>query len=164
MNIRILAAAVAILLGGALGYVSHAADINAMLGDVPNDSLTPGETLDQPKEVLCDPAKVEGSRVVTEAMRRQILQAYGYPSDSVSVPQTEVDHRIPVSLNGASTVKNLWYQDGTKSRKWRYQLKDRLETKVHRLYCQGQIDLPSAQAYFTGDWREGYKHFFGEPH
>ena len=38
-------------------------------------------------------------------------------------------------------------------------MKDKLENKLHKLVCSGQMDLETAQNLISRDWVSGYKTF-----
>jgi len=97
-------------------------------------------------------------RAVTTAMKRAVYQSYGYPAGSHD-PRCPcvVDHLVPREAAGADKVVNLWVQTRQDAR-----TKDRLENKVHHEMCAGRLTLRQAQAVFLHDWRDGYRHYFGE--
>jgi hypothetical protein len=71
--------------------------------------------------------------------------------------QYEVDHLVPVELDGADTPANLWIEPGFPNPK------DKLENRLHELVCSGQLSLPAAQHAITADWRKAYITFVGTP-
>jgi hypothetical protein len=56
----------------------------------------------------------------------------------------EVDHLIPLSLDGSNSIKNLWPQS-TMTAPWNSYVKDGLERRLHNLVCAGKLDLKVAQ-------------------
>jgi len=77
-------------------------------------------------------------RQVTEAMKREVAKRDGVRWADRA--RYEFDHLVPRELGGADTVDNLWPQPLAEAT-----VKDRLENRLHRLVCTGQISLADAQ-------------------
>jgi hypothetical protein len=72
----------------------------------------------------------------------------------------EEDHIVPLEVGGhPSDPKNLFPEP----RNIRYgaYLKDKLENRMHRLVCTGQLTLRKAQAVFLTNWQKGYEKYMG---
>ena len=141
----------------------------AWADDIPNLQITPGAVrAGLSKTKICSIKWGKDERHVTAAMKRQVFAAYGYSGydDLRCVPAgkrtCEIDHLISRELGGADEVSNLWPQAyGTSP--WNAVLKDKLENRLHKELCAGNITLKSARDILVTDWREGYKKYYGEP-
>lgn len=90
---------------------------------------------------------------VTDKIKTERMAAYGLtgrrPADY------ELDHLVPLELGGApSSVANLWPElwagpDGAHT-------KDKLENRLHREVCAGQITLGAAQREILTAWTRRY--------
>lgn len=103
-------------------------------------------------------------RAVTAAMKRQVFENYGLSGNHDPSCKTdahgrhfEIDHLISRELAGADDVKNLWPQcySGT----WNAVMKDRLENRLHKLVCDGTMQLEQAQDAISSNWIEAYKRY-----
>jgi 5-methylcytosine-specific restriction endonuclease McrA len=134
-----------------------------------NDELTPGATRKLSKKTICSTRWGIDKRYVTQRMKQGVYESYGLsgPKDKCCVPdkhgrRCEIDHLVPRSLGGADEVENLWPQPYG-SQPWNATRKDRLEVRVSKEYCKGNISLEVARGMMTGDYRIAYRHYFGEP-
>ena len=141
----------------------------ALADDIPNLKLTPGavrEGLSQKK--ICSIKWGRDARHVTQAMKRQVFEMYGYSGygDPRCVPAgkrtCEIDHLVSRELGGADVISNLWPQAyGTKP--WNAVLKDKLENRLNKEMCRGNITLQEGRDMLVNDWREAYKKYYGAP-
>lgn len=46
---------------------------------------------------------------------------------------------------------------------WNAVLKDKLENRLHKEMCAGNITLKKARDMLVNDWREAYKKYYGDP-
>lgn len=131
---------------------------------------TPGVAITMTIKRMCTTAWGRDVRHVTAAEKRQVFANYrltGNDDGSQGCEldrhgrRYEVDHLIPRSLGGADVVSNLWPQ--CYSGPWNALLKDRLEVRVSKELCAGRLSKKQAHKFFTGDWRQAYRRFFGEP-
>jgi hypothetical protein len=138
---------------------------NARAGEgLPDPALTPGEAdPTMTPAVICAPDfTTRIYRKVDAATRRKVYAAYGMAPDKPpcdSGQGCEVDHLIPLELGGANTAVNLWPQPY--SGPWNAHMKDRLENRLHRLVCEGALDLQEAQDEIAADWITSYRRHFG---
>lgn len=124
-------------------------------GDLPNPALTPGFI----NPAVTDPCTTlwgHDARHVTDKMKRQVFSSYGIPWSDHSL--YEVDHLISRELGGADDVRNLWPQHWASP--WGAHEKDRLENRLHKLVCTGQMSLAKAQNAIGTDWIAEYKRQF----
>lgn len=141
----------------------------ARADDIPDPKLTPGSVRpDLTQEQICSIAWGKDERHVSAEMKQQIFQRYGLSGndDPRCVPagkrHCEVDHLISRELGGADEIDNLWPQAyGTSP--WNATLKDKLENRLHKEMCIGNITLDEARQMLVNDWRQAYKKYYGEP-
>ena len=69
-----------------------------------------------------------------------------------------LDHVVPRQLAGADVIANLQVQTRAEAH-----TKDRIELKLHRMVCDGQILLKTAQDEIRTDWRAAYYKYLGVP-
>jgi hypothetical protein len=119
---------------------------------VPDPAVTPGAVRDLTVEQVCATKWGRDRRAVTAAMRRQVMALYGVAEGHQG--DYELDHLIPRSMAGADVAINLWPQRWLEARQ-----KDRLEVKMDRLVCAGEVSLSEAQEMFRTDWRAGYRRY-----
>jgi hypothetical protein len=132
-------------------------------GALPDPTLTPGMV--RPgvtKAELCDKDFRTGRiRNVPGSMKEVVRRLYGMTSARDKWCNTEqkceIDHLVPLLLGGANDPKNLFPQayEGY----WNAHHKDRLEVRMKRLVCAGQVELADAQAVFMTNWIDGYKKY-----
>jgi hypothetical protein len=127
---------------------------------LPNKEFTPGDPLIglNPAETICIPGYTKKARVVSESTKRKVFELYN------TTPQQdryEVDHLISLELGGSNDIRNLWPQSYT-TQPWNAYKKDKLENKLKRMVCSGQIQLEQAQQEIANDWIAAYKKYIGE--
>jgi len=164
------------------GFVMHTFLALTMLGflycgagtafadDVPDASKTPGLARSGlSKATICATKWGKDERHVTQAMKDKVFSLYGYSGyqDKRCVPDPnvktcEIDHLISREVGGADDVSNLWPQ-AYGSTPWNAHLKDKLENRLHKELCKGNITLQEARDSLTNDWRIAYRKYYGEP-
>jgi hypothetical protein len=119
---------------------------------LPNPKLTPGATLKVTTKQVCEVGYSSHARAVSLSSKKYVFRLYGIPWSTHA--QYEVDHLISLELAGANTVNNLWPEPyaGQMGAK----VKDRLENRLHRMVCAGQIPLEQAQREMATDWQAAY--------
>ncbi len=141
----------------------------ALADDLPNLHITPGATrAGLSKAKICSIKWGRDERHVTNSMKKHVFKLYGYSGydDPRCVPagkrRCEIDHLISRELGGADVVNNLWPQAyGTSP--WNAVLKDKLENRLHKEMCAGNITLKAARDMLVNDWRIAYKKYYGIP-
>jgi hypothetical protein len=125
-------------------------------GELPSLAFTPGVArTDITLADICTRKWGKDRRHVTPSMRRAALAHYRKPTC-----RFELDHLISRELGGADDVSNLWPQ--CYSGAWNAHRKDRLENKLHKLVCTGQMSLEDAQREIVADWRALYRQVYGD--
>ena len=123
------------------------------------DTTIPGEvnhiniTLHQ----LCAPGysgTIRPSSSYTNKIKRYLIIGINTKEKDSGIPLTringyELDHKLPLSLNGNPTsLNNLWMQ------KWVYaKIKDVTETRLHNDVCSGKTTLEEAQKIML-NWKD----------
>jgi hypothetical protein len=125
---------------------------------LPNPELTPGDVFDVTIEDICTPGYTKKVRAATGALRNQAFKSYGIPPDQRS--QYQLDHLIPLALGGSNSIRNLFPLPNYTS-PWNARVKDRLEARLQKLVCSGQVDLETAQRAIASNWTEAYQRFMG---
>jgi hypothetical protein len=126
---------------------------------MPNPRLTPGHTLDITKDELCKPGNAEIAGNLPIAVKRQVFDMYGIGANAPG--GYNVDHLISVGLGGSNSIKNLWPQP--LAGKWSYHTKNKLERRLRKMVCGGELDLEIARREIATDWVSAYKKYLGEP-
>jgi len=93
---------------------------------------------------------VRPAESVTEPEKLASLRAYGEGPAS----RYEYDHFVPLELGGAvNDPRNLWPEPNYSSPQGFYlNPKDRVETALRRLVCEGRISLAAAQRAIAANW------------
>lgn len=125
-------------------------------GVYPNPRLTPGDVFPVTAMDVCTPGYSAAHRYVTVATKRHVYEAYGV---EYVAGEHEVDHLIALELGGSNSVRNLWPE--SYSGDWNARVKDRLESKLHELVCNGELPLATAQQMIASDWVAAYRRFLG---
>jgi hypothetical protein len=119
----------------------------------PDPRCTPGalnpavtqQTIDQTICVSGWTKTVRPSESVTEPEKLASMAAYG---DAGAAHDYEYDHLVSLELGGArNDSRNLWPEPGASPNP-----KDSVENALHRLVCDGQLSLASAQRIIATDW------------
>lgn len=131
--------------------------IDADLHAGPDPVLTPGATAPVSETEICDVDPGGNDSSVPPTVGRVVFAAYG-----IRDPQPgayELDYLIAPELGGSDEVSNLWPQPYSES-VWNARVKDALEEHLHRLVCNGQVALRTAQDEIAADWISAYKKHF----
>ena len=139
---------------GAFGTVAF----GAPLPQTPDPKLTPGVVNPAAtKEMICVSGYTSqpGVRNVPDSLKKQVFAAYHIDS---STDKFEIDHLISLELGGANDIKNLWPQSYTTT-PYNARIKDALENRLHKLICDGKVDMKTAQQEIAKDWVAAYKKY-----
>ena len=125
---------------------------------LPDPKLTPGDVLDVTVKDICVPGYTKKIRNVPESVKRKVYAEYGITHREPY--EYEVDHLISLELGGSNSIKNLW-PESYLTDPWNARVKDRLEHHLHKLVCEGKLDLKIAQQEIAVDWIKAYKKYIG---
>lgn len=128
--------------------------------DLPDPAKTPGAVLPVTAKDVCVAGYSKKVRNVPAAVKRQVYASYGIKQNDPNDPNKpyEVDHLISLELGGSNSIKNLWPQSYV-TQPWNAHRKDALENRLHKLVCDGTMDLAEAQKEISGNWIEAYKKY-----
>jgi len=123
----------------------------------PDPNLTPGVTLTATRSDVCSAGVTETIPQIPRQVAWQVFAAYGIREPKPNA--YELDYLISPSLGGADNIRNFWPQPygGTV---WNAHIKDALEDYLHRMVCEGKVDLATAQYDIASDWISAYKKYF----
>ena len=124
---------------------------------LPNRSLTPGYTRPVKLSELCRMRQPNAPRDEDVSVAQKVFREYGLPVSTSG--SYELDYLITPDLGGADDVRNLW-PEPYGSTVWNAHVKDELEDRLHRMVCDGQLDLATAQTEIATDWIAAYKRYF----
>ena len=124
---------------------------------VPDPSLTPGAARTINRSDVCTASHIESTREIPGSVQRKVFAEYRL--GKVRTTDYEVDYLITPELGGAADIRNLWPEPHS-SVIWNSYVKDALEDRLHRLVCDGAVDLPTAQRDIATDWIAAYKKYF----
>ncbi|MBS1799193.1 MAG: zf-HC2 domain-containing protein [Acidobacteria bacterium] len=126
---------------------------------LPDRGLTPGVVRQVALQELCmaqddddlDPA-------VPSSIQKKVFHEYGVSSERQGT-EFQVDYLINPQLGGTNDIHNLWPQPYHSSQ-WNAEAKDALERHLHRMVCDGKIDLAEAQRDISTNWIVAYQKYF----
>jgi hypothetical protein len=119
-------------------------------GELPNSSLTPGETFGG---VTADQVCASGyAGRARNVLREQYVQVYAsyrlpYPEPAGTY---ELDHLVPLELGGDNSNRNLWPEPASPGPG--FHQKDDLENYLHDAVCAGRMQLADAQSGIAANW------------
>ena len=124
---------------------------------VPDPRITPGMTQPLTEAELCSPDDPDAAPAIPRAVALKVFEAYGVIDPR---PRAyELDYLIAPELGGTNDVRNLWPQP-YRTVPWDAHAKDALEHHLHRLVCEGSVDLTTAQRDLATDWIAAYQKYF----
>jgi hypothetical protein len=116
--------------------------------------LNPDVRQETINETICQPGytkSVRPSTTYTNGVKRKLLREQGIDFEA-HAGEYELDHIIPLAVGGhPRNIHNLMLQhwDGADGAK----VKDKLEVRLQKAVCRGQITLSAAQACIWSDWQ-----------
>lgn len=123
---------------------------------LPDPTYTPGSTRQVSLAEICSVDRDEVVRNVPAPVQQRVFQEYGIKG----LPATdfEVDYLITPGLGGSDDVRNLWPEPHSNT--WNSYVKDQLEDHLHRMVCDGKLNLDEAQRDIATNWISAYKKYF----
>jgi hypothetical protein len=116
---------------------------------LPNPYFTPGKRFPRvTKEQLCTVGYTKTVRDVTESKKKVIFDIYKVDRTK---DQYEVDHLISLQLGGNNDISNLWPQSYT-TQPWNARIKDKLENRLNKEMCNGNMSVREVQERISKDW------------
>lgn len=120
-------------------------------------SINPAVTQDNIKTTICVPGftgTIRPKSSYTTKLKIQQMKTFKLPGKTSDY---EEDHLISLEIGGNPTdPNNLWPQP------WHGNMnahdKDRLENRLHKLVCSGQMTLKEAQKEISTNWIDSFKH------
>jgi hypothetical protein len=133
------------------------------LGALPDRRCSPGAYYSGlTKAVICSASfHTSTIRNVPDSEKHQVEIEYGLAAKGYG-RTLEIDHIVSLELGGSNDIANL-YPEKAKFANHApgYNLKDKLENKLHAMVCAGQLGLRTAQRQIAMNWERLYKRVFG---
>ncbi|HVN15268.1 MAG TPA: hypothetical protein VMT73_05965 [Anaerolineales bacterium] len=135
---------------------------------LPNPAWQPGATnpdvtQDNIQSTICVSgysSKIRPPVSYTDNLKVQQIAQYGFSDTNPA--DYEEDHLISLEIGGNPTdPKNLW-PEPRHSTPYNASTKDRLENELHKMVCDGQMQLADAQQAIATDWVAAYKQYVGQ--
>jgi hypothetical protein len=133
-----------------LGTPTRTSGCMVQPGNLPDKACTPGAVFPNvPLSVLCQVGYTDTVRDVPASVRHAVLAAYNVP-DPPPTGTVEVDHLVPLALNGSNDFENLFPQ--AKDPRPGFVEKDTIERVERTRVCSGVEDLRAAQIRIAWFW------------
>jgi hypothetical protein len=118
-------------------------------GPLPDPQCSPGDVFpNATKEIICTKGYATSVRDVSQSLKDEVYARYGIAHH---VPyEYEVDHIVSLELGGSNDIKNL-YPEAAEPRPG-YHEKDKIENLLHKMVCNGSMNLSDAQRIIATDW------------
>jgi hypothetical protein len=125
-------------------------------GPLPDRRCSPGAIYtDATLAMICTSGYTAKVRKVPDSERKAVFARYGIPPGR----SYEVDHIVSLELGGSNDIANLYPEAATPAPG--YRAKDKLENRLHRLVCSGQMNLRAVQRAIAANWVALYKKVYG---
>ncbi len=116
---------------------------------LPDAACTPGAIIPTAtKDQICTPGYSSRMRSVPDSEKKKDYLEYGISTRRPG--QYEVDHLISLELGGSNDIANLWPELAIP--RPGFHEKDRVENYLHKLVCDGAVDLATAQQEIAQNW------------
>jgi hypothetical protein len=138
-------------------FRGHSISVQQAIRSLPDHALTPGAIRSVSVAESCSQQEEDLDPTVSTSVRKIVFQEYGIKVGKSD--DYQVDYLINPQLGGTNDVRNLW-PEPYGSTVWNAHAKDALEDRLHRMVCENQIDLASAQRELATDWIAAYKKYF----
>jgi len=124
---------------------------------LPRADLTPGMARPVNISEICESGRDGQTGLIPASVHQSVFESYG--ADYRQAADYELDYLITPELGGVPDPRNLWPQTYGRT-EWNAYVKDELELHLHRLACDGTLDLGQAQREIATDWIAAYKRYF----
>jgi hypothetical protein len=120
---------------------------------LPDPSCTTGAVFENlTKDDICWSGYSASVRDVPESLKNKVYESYGVER----IPDfAEVDHCVNLAIGGSNDISNLWIQPYNIT--YGARVKDRVENCLHRLVCNGDMNLQQAQYDVCHNWTKYLK-------
>jgi hypothetical protein len=120
---------------------------------LPVKDVTPGKAQKVTKEEVCSGDFASLVKPATEGDSLDVYDAYAIRPYS----GRELVQLIPSSLGGTNDKQNLWPL--ANSREFGPTQKKALDERLHKMVCDGAIELKAAQEALKKNWTDAYKKY-----
>ena len=139
-----------------------------VLASLPDRRCSPGAYHTRlTRAVICSPRfHVRSIGRLSRSTNYAVEREYGLPTGHFKNAM-EIDHIVPLRLGGSNRIANLFPEEyAFANHSPGFVVKNRLDSRMHRLVCSGRIDLRAAQRHIAADWQKLYRQVFGRsaPH
>jgi hypothetical protein len=124
---------------------------------LPDPKLTPGKSSEHSLKEICSNGYPARSRNVSDATKTKIYKLYNVDKTKCR-GGCKIDHLIPLSIGGSNDTENLWPHEYNQF--WSVYKKTRLEVRLRREVCSGQLPITEARACVASDWTACYNRFY----
>jgi hypothetical protein len=147
--------------GGTVYLARRTRTAHCRLGPNPDRRCSPGAYYGRlTKAVICSPRFRTGTiRNVSQDEKFAVEREYGL-KPAYYGRTLEIDHIVALELGGSNAIANLFPEKANADPG--YQVKDRLENRLHDLVCSGAIGLRAAQQGIAANWQRLYRSVFGK--
>jgi hypothetical protein len=130
------------------------------LGANPDRRCSPGAYYSKlTGSVICSASfRTSSIRDVPQSRKYEVEKEYGMTPRSYG-RTLEIDHIVSLELGGSNDIANLFPEKANANPG--YRVKDRLENKLHKLVCSGQMNLRSVQRQIAKNWQTLYRKVYG---
>lgn len=155
--VAVFVVAVIGLLWTTISFRGQSLTVQQAIRLLPDNTLTPGATRTVSLTESCSQQGEDLDPSVSTSVKEIVFQKYGLKA--VKSADYQIDYLINPQLGGTNDVRNLW-PEPYRSTVWNAHAKDALEERLHRMVCDKQIDLTSAQRELASNWIAAYKKHF----
>jgi len=120
---------------------------------LPSKDHTPGKAAKVSKEEVCSANFTAAAKPINDSTAADVWDSYAIrPSAGRELVQL-----IPSSLGGTNDRENLWPLPSSKD--FGPAQKKALDEKLHKMVCDGSLDLKQAQEALKKNWVDAYKKY-----
>jgi Protein of unknown function (DUF3761) len=147
-------------LGTSMTLARRTASRGCKRSPLPDRRCSPGGYYSRlTKPVICSPTfRTSTIRNVPTSEKYAVEREYGMVARPYG-RTIEIDHIISLELGGSNDLANLFPEPGSGIAG--YQVKDRLENRLHAMVCAGRMTLATARHGIAANWEKLYDRVFG---